>query len=48
MRDIPRSALMLGLAGLIPFLWGAATLFSWTRWRSGASAPSGRGSPGPS
>jgi hypothetical protein len=28
MRDIPRSALLLGLAGLIPFLWGAATLFS--------------------
>jgi hypothetical protein len=27
MRDIPRSALVLGLAGLIPFLWGAATVF---------------------
>lgn len=26
MTDIPRSALFLGLAGLIPFLWGAATV----------------------
>jgi len=26
MRDIPPSALFLGLAGLIPFLWGAATV----------------------
>lgn len=26
MTRIPRSALYLGLAGLIPFLWGAATL----------------------
>ena len=26
MKQIPRSALVLGLAGLIPFLWGAATL----------------------
>ncbi|ARE41009.1 Arginine/ornithine antiporter ArcD [Rhodovulum sp. P5] len=26
MTDIPRSALYLGLAGLIPFLWGAATV----------------------
>lgn len=25
---IPRAALLLGLAGLIPFLWGAVTLFS--------------------
>ncbi|MEX0340444.1 MAG: DUF3429 domain-containing protein [Arenibacterium sp.] len=25
MTAIPRSALLLGLAGLIPFLWGAAT-----------------------
>ena len=25
---IPRAPLVLGLAGLIPFLWGAATLFS--------------------
>lgn len=25
MAQIPRSALILGLAGLIPFLWGAAT-----------------------
>jgi hypothetical protein len=28
MTDIPRSALILGLAGTIPFLWGAATLYS--------------------
>jgi len=27
MRKIPPSALILGLAGLIPFLWGAATLY---------------------
>jgi len=26
MQQIPRSALILGLAGLIPFLWGALTL----------------------
>jgi Protein of unknown function (DUF3429) len=28
MTGIPRAALLLGLAGLLPFLWGAATLFS--------------------
>ncbi len=28
MSDIPRAALLLGLAGLIPFLWGVATLWS--------------------
>ncbi|MBN2907127.1 MAG: DUF3429 domain-containing protein [Rhodobacteraceae bacterium] len=28
MKDIPRSALILGFAGLIPFLWGAATVVS--------------------
>lgn len=28
MKDIPRSALILGLAGLIPFLFGAGTLVS--------------------
>lgn len=28
MAQIPRSALILGLAGLIPFLWGAVTQFS--------------------
>ena len=27
MTGIPRSALALGLAGLIPFLWGLATLY---------------------
>jgi hypothetical protein len=26
MKNIPRSALVLGLAGLLPFLWGAATV----------------------
>jgi hypothetical protein len=26
MTEIPRSALILGLAGLIPFLWGAANV----------------------
>lgn len=26
MKDIPRSALVLGLAGLLPFLWGALTV----------------------
>lgn len=28
MNAIPRSALILGLAGLIPFLWGALTVLS--------------------
>lgn len=28
MTDIPRAPLLLGLAGLIPFLWGAATLLN--------------------
>jgi hypothetical protein len=28
MKDIPKSALVLGLAGLIPFLFGAGTLLS--------------------
>ncbi len=27
-QGIPRSALVLGLVGLLPFLWGAATLLS--------------------
>ena len=27
MKNIPNSALILGLAGLIPFLWGAATSY---------------------
>lgn len=27
MTSIPRSALILGLAGLIPFVWGAVTLY---------------------
>lgn len=28
MNQIPRSALLLGLAGLLPFLWGTATVLS--------------------
>ena len=28
MTDIPRAPLLLGLAGLIPFIWGAATVLS--------------------
>jgi hypothetical protein len=28
MHSIPRAALILGLLGLLPFLWGAATLLS--------------------
>jgi len=28
LEPIPRSALLLGLAGLIPFIWGAATALS--------------------
>lgn len=28
MQDIPRSALWLGLAGLLPFIWGVVTLYS--------------------
>lgn len=28
MVDVPRIALFLGLAGLIPFIWGAATLYA--------------------
>ncbi|MCF2871820.1 DUF3429 domain-containing protein [Octadecabacter sp. G9-8] len=28
MRDIPKSALILGLAGLLPFVWGVVTIYS--------------------
>ena len=28
MMDVPRSALLLGLAGVIPFVWGAVTYLS--------------------
>lgn len=28
MKPIPRTALILGLAGLLPFVWGVVTLFS--------------------
>ncbi|SLN29381.1 DUF3429 domain-containing protein [Pseudooctadecabacter jejudonensis] len=27
-KDIPKSALILGLAGLVPFFWGAVTIYS--------------------
>ena len=37
MGQIPRAALILGLAGLIPFLWGAATLYSSTLAETGAN-----------
>ena len=42
MTKIPRSALILGLAGLIPFLWGAATLLSPSLAQWGQSALGGR------
>ncbi|MEL7090113.1 MAG: DUF3429 domain-containing protein [Pseudomonadota bacterium] len=38
MTSIPRAPLLLGLAGLLPFLWGAATLFSPTLANFGAQA----------
>lgn len=28
MRDIPKSALILGLVGLLPFIWGVVTIYS--------------------
>lgn len=30
MQSVPRSALILGFAGVLPFLWGVGTLFSET------------------
>lgn len=38
MEPIPRSALVLGLAGLIPFVWGAATALSPDLARFGANS----------
>lgn len=38
MTSIPRAPLILGLAGLIPFLWGAATLHSVPLANFGTSA----------
>ena len=39
--EIPRSALLLGLAGLIPFIWGALTVLrpEWAIWGTGALGP---------
>lgn len=39
--QIPRSALILGLAGLIPFVWGALTLLSESlgAWGAGTFGP---------
>ena len=37
MHPIPRAPLLLGLAGLIPFVWGAATLYSDTLAGLGAA-----------
>lgn len=28
MKDIPKSALILGLAGVLPFVWGVVTIYS--------------------
>ncbi|MFN3936156.1 MAG: DUF3429 domain-containing protein [Gemmobacter sp.] len=41
MRDIPRPALFLGLAGLVPFLWGAITMLHppLGDWGRGALGP---------
>jgi hypothetical protein len=41
MRAVPRSALILGLLGLIPFLWGALTLvWPWAAgWGMRAAGP---------
>lgn len=41
MQSIPRTALILGIAGLIPFVWGAATAFSpgLARWGGGWLGP---------
>jgi hypothetical protein len=41
MSQIPRSALILGLAGVIPFAWGALTLVSdpLAAWGTGALGP---------
>ncbi len=38
MTQIPRSALLLGLAGVIPFAWGALTLVVPAAWEWGQSA----------
>ncbi|NRA98481.1 MAG: DUF3429 domain-containing protein [Rhodobacteraceae bacterium] len=37
MTRIPSSALWLGIAGLIPFLWGAATIFVAPLWNFGSA-----------
>ena len=42
MNTIPRSALVLGLAGLIPFIWGAATVMQPDLAQWGQSTLGGR------
>jgi signal transduction histidine kinase len=37
MQPIPRAALILGLAGVIPFAWGAATLYVPGAWDWGTA-----------
>ncbi|MCC1491022.1 DUF3429 domain-containing protein [Cognatishimia sp. F0-27] len=41
MQTVPRSALILGLAGVIPFAWGALTLMSdpMAQWGAGTLGP---------
>ncbi len=36
-EKIPRTALLLGLAGLVPFLWGAFTLLNDSAWQFGTA-----------
>lgn len=40
-KDIPRAALILGLAGVLPFLWGAVTIYSpeWAQWTTANIGP---------
>ncbi len=40
-REIPKSALILGLAGLLPFIWGAITIYSQgaAEWTMGLVGP---------
>lgn len=42
MTTVPRTALLLGLAGLIPFLWGAITVLMPALWQWGVMTLGGR------